>query len=137
VYVPDPLDKTVTVCGTAVKPVPPDATGSALVNESVLIVAVPAMLAKPPTHSALAIPTPPAVMIEPVVVLVASVARLELMPCANGIRAVVVVCPSFVIAVDRPVARSAVSALNAELLMTVPVTTGWPEVLIWNVPEPL
>jgi hypothetical protein len=76
-------------------------------------------------------------MIEPVVVLVASVARLELMPCANGIRAVVVVCPSFVIAVDRPVARSAVNALNAELLITVPVTTGWPEVLIWNVPEPL
>jgi len=27
--------------------------------------------------------------------------------------------------------------LNAELLMTVPVTTGCPEVLIWNVPEPL
>jgi len=52
------------------------------------------------------------------------------MPCANGIRTVVAVCPSFVIAVDKPVARSAVSALNAELLMTVPVTTGWPEVLI-------
>jgi hypothetical protein len=46
------------------------------------------------------------------------------MPWANGIRTVVAVCPSFVIAVDRPVARSAVNALNAELLMTVPVTTG-------------
>jgi hypothetical protein len=59
------------------------------------------------------------------------------MPWANGILTVVAVCPSFVIAVDRPVARSAVSALNAELLMTVPVTTGCPEVLIWNVPLPL
>jgi hypothetical protein len=98
---------------------------------------VPAILANPPTHNALATPTPPAVKIEPVVVFVASVVRLELMPCANGIRTVVAVCPSFVIAVDKPVARSAVSALNAELLMTVPVTTGWPEVLIWNVPEPL
>ena len=100
-------------------------------------VAAPAMLEVVPTNNALAIPTPPAVMIEPVVVLVESVARLELMPCANGIRTVVAVCPSFVIAVDRPVAKSAVSALNAELLMTVPVTTGCPEVLIWNVPEPL
>jgi hypothetical protein len=52
-------------------------------------------------------------------------------------RAVVVVCPSFVIAVDRPVARSAVSALNAVEDMTVPVTTGWPAVLMEKVPEPL
>ena len=94
-------------------------------------------VAVPPTNKPLVIPTPPAVKIEPVEPLVVSVARLELMPCANGIRAVVAVCPSFVIAVDKPVAKSAVSALNAVLLITVPVTTGWPEVLIWNVPEPL
>jgi len=94
-------------------------------------------VAVPPTKRLLVIPTPPAVKIEPVEPLVVSVARLELMPCANGIRTVVAVCPSFVIAVDRPVAKSAVSALNAELLITVPVTTGCPEVLIWNVPEPL
>jgi hypothetical protein len=80
---------------------------------------------------------PPAVMIEPVVAEVASVVSVELMPCANGTRAVVVVCPSFVIAVDRPVAKSAVSALNAVDDMTVPVTTGWPAELIWNVPLPL
>jgi hypothetical protein len=80
---------------------------------------------------------PPAVMIEPVVALVASVTSVELMPCAKGTRTVVVVCPSFVIAVDRPVARSAVSALNAVDDMTVPVTTGWPALLIWNVPLPL
>jgi hypothetical protein len=94
-------------------------------------------VAVPPTKRLLVIPTPPAVKIEPVEPLVVSVVRLELMPCANGIRTVVAVCPSFVIAVDKPVAKSAVSALNAELLMTVPVTTGCPEVLIWNVPEPL
>jgi hypothetical protein len=80
---------------------------------------------------------PPAVMIEPVVDDVASVTSVELMPCAKGTRAVVVVCPSFVIAVDRPVAKSAVSALNAVDDMTVPVTTGWPLLLITNVPEPL
>lgn len=97
----------------------------------------PAIFTFVPTYNALAMPTPPAVMIEPDPVLVESVARVELMPCANGIRAVVAVCPSFVIAVDKPLAKSAVSALNAVLLMTVPVTTGWPEVLIWNVPEPL
>jgi hypothetical protein len=76
-------------------------------------------------------------MIEPVVALVASVTSVELMPCAKGTRTVVVVCPSFVIAVDRPVARSAVSALNAVDEMTVPVTTGWPLLLIWKTPEPL
>jgi hypothetical protein len=63
---------------------------------------------------------------EPVVVDVASVVRVELMPCANRMREVVVVCPSFVIAVDKPVAKSAVSALNAVDEMTVPVTTGCP-----------
>jgi len=40
-------------------------------------------------------------------------------------------------AVDNPVARSAVSALNAVLLIVVLVTTGWPAELITNVPEPL
>jgi hypothetical protein len=76
-------------------------------------------------------------MIEPVVLDVASVVRVELMPCANRMREVVVVCPSFVIAVDKPVAKSAVSALNAVDEMTVPVTTGWPLEFMENVPEPL
>jgi hypothetical protein len=40
-------------------------------------------------------------------------------------------------AVERPVARSAVRALNAVDEITVPETTGWPAVLIKNVPEPL
>jgi hypothetical protein len=51
----------------------------------------PAILAVVPTYSALATPTPPAVMIDPVDVLDESVARLELIPAANGMRAVVVV----------------------------------------------
>jgi hypothetical protein len=72
-----------------------------------------------------------------VAVLVESVVRLELIPAAKGMRAVVVVCPSFVIAVDRPVAKSAVRALKAVEEMTVPATTGCPEVFIWNVPLPL
>lgn len=80
---------------------------------------------------------PPAVMIEPVVLLVASVTSVELMPWANVMRAVVVVCPSFVIAVLRPVARSAVKALNAVDEMTVPVTTGWPAVFMLKTPLPL
>ena len=112
--------------------------------ESVMLVAVtpasvvvPAIFAVVPTYNAFAMPTPPAVMIEPVVVLVASVTRLLLMPCANGILAVAVVCPSFVIAVDRPVPRSEVKALKAVDEMTVPVTTGWPAVLMLKVPLPL
>jgi hypothetical protein len=76
-------------------------------------------------------------MIEPVVADVASVTSVDDTPCANTMRADVVVCPSFVIAVDKPVAKSAVRALNAVDDMTVPVTTGWPALLIWNVPEPL
>jgi hypothetical protein len=76
-------------------------------------------------------------MIEPVVADVASVTSVELMPCANRMRAVVAVCPSFVIAVDKPVAKSAVSALNAVDDMTVPVTTGWQLLLTTNVPLPL
>jgi hypothetical protein len=63
-------------------------------------------------------------MIEPVVVLEESVTKVELIPCANGIRAVVAVCPSLVMAVLRPVAKSAVSALNTVLEIGVPVTTG-------------
>jgi hypothetical protein len=100
-------------------------------------VIVPAKLLVVPTHRAFWVLIPPAVMIEPVVALVASVTSVELMPCAKGTRTVVVVCPSFVIAVDRPVAKSAVSALNAVDDMTVPVTTGWPAVVMLNVPEPL
>jgi hypothetical protein len=42
-----------------------------------------------------------------------------------------------VIVVDSPVAKSAVSALNAVDEMTVPVTTGCPAELITNVPLPL
>jgi hypothetical protein len=90
---------------------------------------VPAKLLVVPTNRAFCVDIPPAVMIEPVVLDVASVVRVELMPCAKGTRTVVVVCPSFVIAVDKPVARSAVSALNAVDEMTVPVTTGWPALL--------
>jgi hypothetical protein len=48
--------------------------------------------------------------------------------------AVTVCVPSFSNQVERPVARSAVSALNAVDDMTVPVTTGWPVELIENVP---
>jgi len=97
----------------------------------------PAILAAVPTYSALATPTPPAVIIDPVEVLVESVTSVEEIPAANGIRAVVAVCPSFVIAVDRPVAKSAVRALKAVEDMTVPATTGCPEVFITNVPLPL
>jgi hypothetical protein len=56
-----------------------------------LKVATPVTPKVVPTLSALAIPTPPAVMIEPVVVLVESVTSVELIPAANGIRAVVAV----------------------------------------------
>jgi len=42
--------------------------------------------------------------------------------------------PSFSTHVDRPVAKSEVSALNTVEDMTVPVTTGWPELLIENTP---
>ena len=80
---------------------------------------------------------PPAVIIEPEVDDVASVVSVEETPKENKMRAVVVVCPSFVIAVVSPVARSAVSALKAVDDMTVPVTTGWPVLLITKVPEPL
>jgi hypothetical protein len=68
---------------------------------------------------------------------VALVTLGPLIPDAKGILAVATVCPSFVIAVDRPVPRSAVSALNAVDEMTVPVTTGWPAVLMLNTPLPL
>jgi len=39
--------------------------------------------------------------------------------------------------VESPVPKSAVRALNAVELMTVPVTTGWPAVLMLKTPEPL
>lgn len=51
--------------------------------------------------------------------------------------AVTVVCPFLVIAVESPVPRSAVRALKAVEDITVPVTTGWPAVLILKVPLPL
>ncbi len=51
-------------------------------------------------------------------------ATAALIPWANGILAVVVVCPSFVIAVVRPVPKSAVRELKVDELITVPVTTG-------------
>jgi len=63
-------------------------------------------------------------MIEPVVVEVESVVRLELIPMMKGTRTVVAVCPSLVMAVDRPVAKSAVRALKTVEEMVVPVTTG-------------
>lgn len=50
---------------------------------------------------------------------------------------VVAVWPSLVMAVLRPVARSAVRALKTLAEMIVPVTTGWPVVLMLNVPDPL
>ena len=111
---------------------PPDATGKAVDS-----VTAPVTFKVVPTNSAFAIPTPPAVMTEPVVVLVESVTKLLLMPAAKGILTVATVCPSFVMAVVRPVPRSAVSALKAVDEMTVPVTTGWPAVLMTKVPLPL
>jgi len=112
---------------------PPSAKLVAVMPASVT---APVIVAVVPTNRAFWQLMPPAVMIEPVVVDVASVTSVDDTPCANRMRAVVVVCPSFVIAVDRPVAKSAVSALNAVDDMTVPVTTGWPALLITNVPEP-
>ena len=111
-----------------IKPVTPR------VEESV---AAPAMFAVVPTYKALAIPTPPEVMMEPVPTEVESVVSVELIPAIKGMREVVVVCPSLVMAVDRPVPKSAVSVLKVVELMTVPATTGCPAVLIKNVPEPL
>jgi hypothetical protein len=63
-------------------------------------------------------------MIEPVVMLEESVVKLDVNPWANVIRAVVVVCPSLVMAVVSPVAKSEVNELNAVDDMIVPATTG-------------
>jgi hypothetical protein len=63
-------------------------------------------------------------MIEPVETLEESVTRLEVNPWAKVIRAVVVVCPSLVTAVVKPVAKSLVRELNADAEMIVPATTG-------------
>ena len=65
------------------------------------------------------------------------VARFVILNPPIGMLAVGVVCPSLVIQVVRPFARSAVSALNVVALMTVLATTGWPAELMTNVPEPL
>lgn len=54
-----------------------------------------------------------------------------------GMLAVGVVCPSLVIQVDRPVARSAVNWLKTVDEMTVLATTGCPAELMRNVPDPL
>ena len=121
-----------TFAATAV--VMPTPAGAAVVYSPIipalalLFVAVPTIplviVAVVPINRAFWDDIPPAVMIEPVVELVASVVSVELTPSANGIRAVVAVCPSFVMAVVRPVARSVVRALNAVLVMVVPVMTG-------------
>jgi hypothetical protein len=63
-------------------------------------------------------------MIDPVETLEESVTRLEVTPWAKVIRAVVVVCPSLVMAVVKPVAKSVVRELNADAEMIVPATTG-------------
>jgi hypothetical protein len=60
-------------------------------GEVVPIPALPVTLRVVPTYSALATPTPPAVIIDPVEVLVESVVRLELIPAAKGMRTDVVV----------------------------------------------
>lgn len=54
-------------------------------------VAAPATFISPPIQAALVTPRPPEVSRDPVEMLVASVARVELTPAANGIKAVVVV----------------------------------------------
>ena len=77
---------------------------------------------------------PPQVTASPAVV--ASPTPVSLKP-PSLMLAMGVVCPSLVSAVVRPVARSAVRALKAVDVMVVPVTTGWPVLLILNVPEPL
>jgi hypothetical protein len=63
-------------------------------------------------------------MIEPVEMLEESVVKLDVNPWAKVIRAVVVVCPSLVMAVVSPVAKSEVNELNAVDDMIVPATTG-------------
>jgi hypothetical protein len=83
-----PLEASVA---TAVEAVKLENIGCALKVATPPRVTAPAKLDVVPTYSALAIPTPPAVMIEPVEMLDESVARLELIPAANGMRAVVVV----------------------------------------------
>ena len=89
-----------------------------------VLVIKPVTVAVVPTNNALAIPTPPEVMMDPVPTEVLSVVSVEDIPAIKGMREVVVVCPSLVMAVDSPVPRSAVSVLKVVELMTVPVTTG-------------
>jgi hypothetical protein len=82
---------------TALEAVKLEKMGAALnvatpVTPSVLCkVTAPATLAVVPTNRALAIPAPPAVIIDPEVVPVESVTKVELIPAANGMRVVVVV----------------------------------------------
>ena len=100
-------------------------------------VAAPATFISPPIHAALVTPKPPEVSRDPVEMLVASVTRVELIPAANVIRAVVVVCPSLVIAVESPIARSAVNELIVAERFRAKGTKGMPALLITNVPLPL
>ena len=113
----------------------PDATDDAEIDVDPLV--APFRLAEVPIQSALAIPTPPDTITEPVDTDVVSVTSVEERPLANGMRAVVAVCPSLQMAVDNPVAKSAVRALNTVDEMIVPDTTGCPVVLIRKVPLPL
>mgnify|MGYP003704582195 CR=1 FL=1 len=100
----------------------PDAVADAAIAVDPLV--APFRLAEVPIQRALAMPTPPDTITEPVETDVVSVTSVEEMPLANGMRAVVAVCPSLQIAVDSPVARSAVSALKTVDEMMVPETTG-------------
>ena len=83
-----PLEASVA---TAVEAVKLENIGCALKVATPPRVTAPAKLDVVPTYSALAIPTPPDVIIDPVETLEESVTSVELMPAANGIRTVVVV----------------------------------------------
>jgi len=82
-----------------------------------------------PTRTVLLVysPTSPAVALLFVVVPLIPPDPVSLNP-AKGIFAVIVVCPSFVTAVDRPVAMSDCTAFITVLLIVVPVTKGVPGV---------
>src|SRR2546423_233755 len=80
---------------------------------------------------------PPDEIMEPVVALVASVVNCELIPNRNGMRAVVTVCPSFAMQVDKPVSNSRRQLFITVDEITVFVTTGIPDVVEVNVPVPL
>jgi len=64
-------------------------------------------------------------------------AKLVILLLPIGMLAVGVDCPSFVMQFVKPEAKSVVKALKTVADMTVLATTGWPVVLIKNVPLPL